>query len=532
VALPIVAGAAVVGAVALALAAGGSPASGPRYDSAILQAGVPKLVRRFGAAWGWPRVVQDFCIAAAMKESAFNVTAFNGVLPPPSYRSDIEPLLGPLSMTKMSLEARRRETRAAKDGWLRNEGSYRSCENPVADYTAGSMGGWGMLPTTGLKRFLGTSYACMNPVALFLPHVGMVAWYGVLASLQWLPYYEGTVISGNVGFRSLVAMMNPGGKGWNASRANLERAIRRTGVGITPDTKLPRLTTSHAVYAGWLDSVQDFLRSASLGPPSMAMGVPIETLREDLLSTLVVGWLPKTQPPRVGTGNLPRRRGWYLAGRNFLGEPVALPASVVIPVAPEVTGLSTSEVTGNVERLRPMRTVLVGDAPPLELARVRNTLELLGTLSRGRGAVRTASRARRLPARKQRPPRLRWDLYLWIQHKTPALVRGDSPPEQMPWDPPSDPEKVLVAYVNLVDMALGPDTKASDRPVSAGGIQVGTPQAVFSLDSTFRLLERHWARYPGAIRVYPRDVPTRVASQVAMGLTNTLGVQPVLKFTP
>ncbi len=73
-----------------------------------------------------------------------------------------------------SVSSQQREQRAAARAYERNAERFRDCGHPVAEYTFGSGGWFGMLPANALAAFNGTAYQCMHPYFVFFPGASVV----------------------------------------------------------------------------------------------------------------------------------------------------------------------------------------------------------------------------------------------------------------------------------------------------------------------------------------------------------------------
>ncbi len=104
--------------------------------------------------------------------------------------------------TNVSQALQVQESAGARKAYERNVGWLGGCGHPAADYSFGSGGLFGFLPTYALAQFKGSPLECASPFEVFDPPFAMAAAYGFARGLTQRSAYLGTIASLRSGWGS------------------------------------------------------------------------------------------------------------------------------------------------------------------------------------------------------------------------------------------------------------------------------------------------------------------------------------------
>lgn len=131
--------------------------------------------------------------------------------------------------TKASIFAQEREYQAAVIAYERNADRFQECGYPVSEYTFGSGGWFGMLPSNALAAFFGTPYQCLRPGFVFSPGGSVVMAVEMARRLMRWDSWESTPTFANlrVGWGNPASMGQP--SKITAMKAKLEDRLIEVG---------------------------------------------------------------------------------------------------------------------------------------------------------------------------------------------------------------------------------------------------------------------------------------------------------------
>lgn len=253
-------------AMAFAFGGGDSPAPSPEPSPEPEPEPVPtpsdddaairKLVRDLHVKWNMPDILADFELAKMRRESGFNRLVMCGEIVPERAKA-----VGVFIRPSATAAERRAAASAASIGFDRNRNSYADCVsfgggvNPPEEYTAGSYGLLGFLPSSALEAWVKTPMNCISPVEMFAVGPQVIAGWAFMARVE----------ANRAAYRNGGRTMEDMAVGWaspssigedndftRAVKARFAADLKAVAPSRSPKDKMPSLVNNNGHWAGLL----------------------------------------------------------------------------------------------------------------------------------------------------------------------------------------------------------------------------------------------------------------------------------------